>query len=111
MNANNNECAKTKCEVQRAISANHNMYKLIENSSGKSDVWKTFKIVEFDGKPLDFVCCCKCKLVLAFSVKNGTTTLARHKCAFMPPPNQPLLNFASKAVPKNVLDDLAKKNN
>jgi len=100
---------KTKLEVQKAIIEKDERCKLIENTQGKSEDWQVFQYVEFDGVRLDYACCRKCKIVLGYNLKNGTASLTRHKCASAVPPGQPTLRFGPKSIPKNVLDDIAKK--
>ena len=47
---------------------------------GKSDVWKSFKlVVDADGKSREYVQCNKCKALMSYdSKRTGTSTLNRH---------------------------------
>ena len=66
------------------------IYKLRENiSATKSKVWKTFRrIVDDDGKELEWVACRYCFAVFKHRGRShGTSTLTRHKCRVLNHPN------------------------
>ena len=55
----------------------------LTNVKGKSDVWKSFKLIVNSNRLQDagFVQCISCSGLLRYSKgKNGTSTMMRHKC-------------------------------
>ena len=93
-------------EIECAIRNNKNTVELVANSSSKSAVWNTFKLIKCEQKFLDYVCCTGCKTVLAYQKKNGTGTLSRHKCSrgSAASGSQPRIdNYALKSIPEATL--------
>lgn len=96
-------------------------YKFVIPNKAKSDVWKNFKQVEFEGKLQDYARCNKCKNIVAYSAKGGTSSLLRHKCNNERVPGiktsltsqnteQPLLDkFISQKLPEKAKNEIKMK--
>lgn len=98
--------------IQDAIRLKDDKIELYKNDNTKSEVWKRFECIKFDNNKVDFVCCIYCKNVFAYTAKNGTATLSRHKCLTSAPignKQKKLDEYAPKPLPKNVVDHLARK--
>lgn len=102
-------------EIQNSIDIKSDKTKLIPNNKGRSNVWQTFDLIEFNNKIVDFVCCRECKNVIAYASRYGTGTLTRHRCvlAANENANQPRIDslplFAKKTVPNRVMKILERK--
>ncbi|XP_039967746.1 uncharacterized protein LOC120779505 [Bactrocera tryoni] len=98
--------------IQDAVNKKSECVKLIQNEKGRSDEWKLFDCVNYNGNNVDFVCCRSCKHVLVYNSKQGTGTLSRHKCMSQQDAlkSQPKLDmFAKKVVSTRFRDSFARK--
>ncbi|XP_073819621.1 uncharacterized protein [Musca autumnalis] len=71
----------SKEEIKAAVRNNDPSIRLLPKEDGKSNVWKRFRLIEYNNVIVSYVACIECKTVLAHLSKHGTGSLARHKCA------------------------------
>lgn len=66
-------------QLANLISKNSEDVKLINKSSGKSTVWKTFSILMYKNTEVkNVVVCNKCKKIFQYNSKSGGSHLKRH---------------------------------
>ena len=75
---------------------------------GKSGVWDKFRLVIYDGKAQEYVCCTKCYILLKYLSRDGTTGLQKHSCVSTKSyPHLDTFMASARAVPSSVKSDLA----
>jgi len=110
-----------KGEVIKLIGQNSPRFQLMPSTHLKSEVWKDFKQIAIDKKPVDFVKCNTCPLILSWKKTSGTNSLKRHApCDFsrtlkkskLCPDNKsivPITQYLPKNIAKSEIDLLNEK--
>jgi len=88
----------TKSIIQKKLKSGD--CKLLEKVDGKAEFWKCYNKVVFEKKTekeTGFVCCTKCKTLMAYTYNAGSSHLSRHKCVLVSrESNSPMLSFVTK---------------
>jgi hypothetical protein len=102
-----------KAEIQSLINMKSDRVKYVENS-GKSVVWKDFKLIELDGSLIQYVKCNSCNSALRWKSRDGTSGLRTHTESCLLPTNSGLRRITDVAgfttvmkLPNSVKSDIA----
>ncbi|CAL4067436.1 unnamed protein product, partial [Meganyctiphanes norvegica] len=55
---------------------------LMRQESGRSQVWRKFRIVMVDNRKTEYAACTQCLSVLTYRVRDGTSGLRKHVCSY-----------------------------
>ena len=72
-----------KADIEKKLSKGEAA--IVDNKSGKSDIWRLFgTVIHGDDVIKDFVACKSCKKVYSFKPTDGTQSLRKHSCSVGP---------------------------
>lgn len=100
-----------KLKIKNCLKKGDDRYTLVVPKGVKSEIWKHFRLVEFEGKAEPYACCLKCSELLMYTSRKGTGSLLRHSCmqhlASTSGTQKTLDSFKISKVPQLVKDNLA----
>lgn len=108
------EGIESKSTIQKKLKSGD--CKLLDKVDGKAEFWKCFYKVVFNNeteKETGFVCCTKCKTLMAYTYNTGSSHLSRHKCMLVSRESKSsMLSFVTKknkSLPNNVMNECKEK--